>query len=1089
MKGRAWGPLAGLPIKLAVFVPLGILDLSFIVKNPLYAANGDENENHHASNNKFVSLSASVAAAAMALQLLLVAVVIFFPAAANNKPNAASSAASRFGAAWASSSSSPRASALLPRPSSVLKRLVHPYVAEVTLACTIAAYEVAFTWLAIQSFKSGVGGGASGAGGGKSWFATSGGDGDGGDGGGDGGRVSSSSFASSSSSKQQRAVVPFLLPMMNWVGVGFLGPIFSCEIFSFTVGVTPDDSLLGGFGPTAGLHAVLRCVTAVWLVTAVGESAGEEAGAGEREQHLVAVSLAAVAAMAAFKSCVAAFVAAGTWRARCAQHADQSTMKGFLAYLSHECRVPLQVVTAGLDVLQNRGGGPSVEEPVTQETYGGGAGGEGEGGMMTRSAMKRRTSMMEQPHVVEQPHRGSCTDLLNINDNGGDDVATPQDIANSLGGEAMYSNHVRAIQMAANSIHAVLNDTLDLHKYTLTGQISMSPRPFDFLRAVEETVEEARAAEFGGRGGGGGGDAVSLRCDVDPAAAAELRWLHQEMGARELGDEQRLRQVLMNLMSNACRHTPAGGSVVVTVTRVQTTVNNSRSNGNGSGSASPTSTSGSGDSNSSPNAKSSSGFGGFGAFSGFGGSDDGAEENVGLVRLEVTVTDTGCGIKERDQKALFTPYGSKGGASASSASGIGLALSQLIAGQHGGKIKASSDVDVGSTFSLEVSLPLVRDNNFRSCSDGSGEGSGSGDEISGGPSGTAADGAGAAGGNGKRPLQQHNVAHSSGLMYRSTSRTLSSPSRISSPLIRRRTSANSHHIDGLNGGGGGGGGGEGVAYEKDYRQLESDMAAGAQYCTDGADRFARTSMKRSSWEGKRALINPFKNIMGYPPSSSGGGRDGVNGGVNVRPRRITEEYARCSAVEYANSNPAAAAAALRPFAQQHRQPRVLLVDDDRLVRMVLGALLRRLGAVCETACHGIDAIEKVRSSAPIPGSPDGAPFDLVIMDLRMPQMNGVEATRILRAGGCAMPIVGLTANTLPEDTACFLKSGATEVLYKPMSAESAGMLLRRYSPAAVLGGGHGGGGGANDAFLQPRVGSNSGIRQHGLYASAGGVPA
>ena len=52
---------------------------------------------------------------------------------------------------------------------------------------------------------------------------------------------------------------------------------------------------------------------------------------------------------------------------------------------------------------------------------------------------------------------------------------------------------MRAMQMAARSIHDVLNDTLDLHKYVLTGKISMTPRRFDFLRAAFETVEEGES--------------------------------------------------------------------------------------------------------------------------------------------------------------------------------------------------------------------------------------------------------------------------------------------------------------------------------------------------------------------------------------------------------------------------------------------------------------------------------------------------------------------------------------------------------------------------------------------------------------------
>ena len=121
--------------------------------------------------------------------------------------------------------------------------------------------------------------------------------------------------------------------------------------------------------------------------------------------------------------------------------------------------------------------------------------------------------------------------------------------------------------------------------------------------------------------------------------------------------------------------------------------------------------------------------------------------------------------------------------------------------------------------------------------------------------------------------------------------------------------------------------------------------------------------------------------------------------------------------------------------QVDRPRRVLLVDDDRLVRMVLAALLRRMDAICVTASDGAEAVDKCASGE----------FDLVIMDLRMPVMDGLEATRRIREMDADVPIVGLTANTMPEDTARFMRSGANEVVYKPISADNVEKLLSRYS--------------------------------------------
>ena len=115
--------------------------------------------------------------------------------------------------------------------------------------------------------------------------------------------------------------------------------------------------------------------------------------------------------------------------------------------------------------------------------------------------------------------------------------------------------------------------------------------------------------------------------------------------------------------------------------------------------------------------------------------------------------------------------------------------------------------------------------------------------------------------------------------------------------------------------------------------------------------------------------------------------------------------------------------------------RVLLVDDDRLIRMVLAALLRRMDAVCGTATDGAEAVDNCASGE----------FDLVIMDLRMPVMDGLEATRRIREIDADVPIVGLTANTMPEDTARFMPEQRRTGIYKPISADNVEKLLSRYS--------------------------------------------
>src|SRR5581483_3900531 len=83
---------------------------------------------------------------------------------------------------------------------------------------------------------------------------------------------------------------------------------------------------------------------------------------------------------------------------------------------------------------------------------------------------------------------------------------------------------------------------------------------------------------------------------------------------------------------------------------------------------------------------------------------------------------------------------------------------------------------------------------------------------------------------------------------------------------------------------------------------------------------------------------------------------------------------------------------------------------------------------CEAACDGAEAVEAAKAGR----------FDLILMDIKMPVMDGVAATRAIRAlGGKAslVPIIALTANAEPEDADSYLAAGMNGVVEKPMKPE------------------------------------------------------
>ena len=117
---------------------------------------------------------------------------------------------------------------------------------------------------------------------------------------------------------------------------------------------------------------------------------------------------------------------------------------------------------------------------------------------------------------------------------------------------------------------------------------------------------------------------------------------------------------------------------------------------------------------------------------------------------------------------------------------------------------------------------------------------------------------------------------------------------------------------------------------------------------------------------------------------------------------------------------------------------ILLVDDNAANRFVVRIMLTRLGAEVVEAEDGLMALEAARSGA----------YDLILMDIQMPHMDGVAATRAIRglAGAAAhTPIIGLTANAMAHQRTAYLAAGMNGVVAKPIApaallAEIAGLM-------------------------------------------------
>jgi signal transduction histidine kinase len=110
--------------------------------------------------------------------------------------------------------------------------------------------------------------------------------------------------------------------------------------------------------------------------------------------------------------------------------------------------------------------------------------------------------------------------------------------------------------------------------------------------------------------------------------------------------------------------------------------------------------------------------------------------------------------------------------------------------------------------------------------------------------------------------------------------------------------------------------------------------------------------------------------------------------------------------------------------------RVLLAEDVVATQRLYALYLRRAGADVELAENGRVAVDRVRASMD-----EGAPFDLVLMDMQMPVLDGYSATRELRSAGFRSPIIAVTAHALSSDRDKCLAAGCDDYITKPTERE------------------------------------------------------
>lgn len=127
----------------------------------------------------------------------------------------------------------------------------------------------------------------------------------------------------------------------------------------------------------------------------------------------------------------------------------------------------------------------------------------------------------------------------------------------------------------------------------------------------------------------------------------------------------------------------------------------------------------------------------------------------------------------------------------------------------------------------------------------------------------------------------------------------------------------------------------------------------------------------------------------------------------------------------------------------NRSLRILLAEDNITNQKVAQGMLKKLGYYADTVANGKEALKALEI----------APYDIVLMDIQMPEMDGLEATKLIRDGEATIPnreipIIAMTAHAMKGDKERFMKAGMDDYISKPISLQSLVQLLDKWSVKA-----------------------------------------
>ncbi len=471
--------------------------------------------------------------------------------------------------------------------------------------------------------------------------------------------------------------------------------------------------------------------------------------------------------------------------------------------------------------------------------------------------------------------------------------------------------YVRVAQSSAQTMLAVLNDILDFSKLE-AGKLRLERVAFDVREAVE--------------------DVTALYSNTVADKDLEIFcYFPPEVNSNVIGDPDRIRQILSNLVGNAVKFTSAG-EVAVTVSQLE------------------------------------------------------RSETSVLLRFEVR--DTGIGISEDAREQIFESF-SQADASTTrrfGGTGLGLTITGQLVSLVGGTIDVSSDEARGSVFGVQIRFDREMGANPPTPIEGA-------DQI--------------------RVLLVGDD-NTSSVVIAGYLRSWNVPTRTASDVA----SALDEISDSVR---------ENRPFDLVIVDRKLPGASTLPSAVEARSGFTGTRVAALSAKSGRADVETLDNDFD----------------ISIH-RPVRQSVLRSVLVDLlAEPNDAASAAHANPAAQieadaqTNRRQRVLLVEDNPINQLVALTMLRRLGYEANAVGNGLEALESLGQ----------IPYDLVLMDCQMPEMDGFEATRQWRkreTGSRRLPIIALTAGAMEGDQQRCLEAGMDDYLAKPITLEQLSEKLSRF---------------------------------------------